>query len=98
MFEILKTEIYQKWFDKLKDKKAKALIDIRLARLEKGNMGDVSPVGEGVSELRIHFGAGYRIYLIKEGETIIILLSGGDKSTQQSDIIRAKQLAKEVIK
>ena len=98
MFEILKTEIYQKWFDKLKDKKAKALIDIRLARLEKGNMGDVSPVGEGVSELRIHFGAGYRIYLIKEGETIIILLSGGDKSTQQSDIIRAKQIAKEVIK
>ncbi|MBR4330328.1 MAG: type II toxin-antitoxin system RelE/ParE family toxin [Candidatus Riflebacteria bacterium] len=98
MFEILKTEIYQKWFDKLKDKKAKALIDIRLARLEKGNMGDVSPVGEGVSELRIHFGAGYRIYLIKEGETIIILLSGGDKSTQQSDIVRAKQIAKELRK
>ena len=98
MFEILKTEIYEKWYDKLKDKKAKALIDIRLARLKNGNFGDVSPVGEGVSELRIHFGAGYRIYLIKDGETIIILLSGGDKSTQQSDIVRAKQIAKEVMK
>ena len=98
MFEILKTEIYQKWYDKLKDRKAKALIDIRLARLKKGNFGDVSPVGEGVSELRIHFGAGYRIYLIKDGETLIILLSGGDKSTQQSDIVRAKQIAKEVMK
>ena len=98
MFEILKTEIYEKWYDKLKDRKAKALIDIRLARLKNGNFGDVSPVGEGVSELRIHFGAGYRIYLIQDGETIIILLSGGDKSTQQSDIVRAKQIAKEVMK
>ena len=98
MFEILKTDIYEKWYDKLKDRKAKALIDIRLARLKNGNFGDVSPVGEGVSELRIHFGAGYRIYLIKDGETIIILLSGGDKSTQQSDIVRAKQIAKEVMK
>ena len=98
MFEILKTDIYQKWYDKLNDRKAKALIDIRLARLKKGNFGDVSPVGEGVSELRIHFGAGYRIYLIKDGETLIILLSGGDKSTQQSDIVRAKQIAKEVMK
>ena len=98
MFEILKTEIYEKWYDRLKDRKAKALIDIRLARLKNGNFGDVSPVGEGVSELRIHFGAGYRIYLIKDGETIIILLSGGDKSTQQSDIVRAKQIAKEVMK
>ena len=98
MFEILKTEIYEKWYDRLKDRKAKALIDIRLARLKNGNFGDVSPVGEGVSELRIHFGAGYRIYLIQDGETIIILLSGGDKSTQQSDIVRAKQIAKEVMK
>ena len=98
MFEILKTDIYEKWYDKLKDRKAKALIDIRLARLKNGNFGDVSPVGEGVSELRIHFGAGYRIYLIKDGDTIIILLSGGDKSTQQSDIVRAKQIAKEVMK
>lgn len=98
MFEILKTDIYEKWYDKLKDRKAKALIDIRLARLKNGNFGDVSPVGEGVSELRIHFGAGYRIYLIKDGETIIILLSGGDKSTQQSDIVRAKQIAKELMK
>lgn len=96
MFKILKTEIYEKWFSRLKDKKAKALIDIRLARLEKGNFGDISPVGEGVSELRIHYGAGYRIYLIKDEETIIILLSGGDKSTQPSDIIRAKQIAKEL--
>lgn len=64
--------------------------------LKKGNFGDISPVGEGVSQLRIHYGAGYRIYLIKDEETIIILLSGGDKSTQPSDIIRAKQIAKEL--
>lgn len=96
MYEILKTEIYEKWFAHLKDKKAKALIDIRLARLKKGNFGDVEPVGEGVSELRLHFGAGYRVYFIKKGEIIIILLCGGNKTTQQDDIKKAKQIAKEI--
>jgi putative addiction module killer protein len=92
MIEIRKTEIFRKWFDGLKDRRAKARID----RVEMGNFGDVAPVGEGVSELRIFYGPGYRVYFIQQGFLVVILLSGGDKSTQALDIARAKDIAKKI--
>lgn len=96
MIEIKQTEIYQKWESKLKDSKTKALIAARLFRLANGLPGDVSPVGQGVSELRIHYGPGYRIYFKQKGNEIIILLCAGEKSTQSQDIKLAKKLAKEI--
>jgi putative addiction module killer protein len=84
---------FRKWHRKLKDGKAKALIAVRLQRLASGNPGDVEPVGNGVSELRIHYGPGYRIYYQQRGELLILLLCGGDKSTQDRDIRTAKQIA-----
>ena len=89
--EIRKTEVFANWFDSLRDHRAKARIQARIDRLELGHFGDVAPVGEGVSELRIFYGPGYRVYFVKRGLVIVILLSGGDKSTQDSDI--AKELA-----
>lgn len=96
MIEILKTDVFENWFYSLKDRKAKVVIDIRLSRLLNNNFGDVSPVGEGVSELRINYGPGYRVYLINKGNTVVILLCGGNKTTQKSDIVKAKLLAKEL--
>ena len=96
MMEIRKTEIFSKWFDGLKDRRAKARIQARIDRVEMGNFGDVAPVGEGVSELRIFYGPGYRVYFIQQGSVVVILLSGGDKSTQSSDIARAKEIAKQI--
>lgn len=96
MIEIRKTEIFSKWFDGLKDRRAKARIHARMDRLEMGNFGDVAPVGEGVSELRIFYGSGYRVYFIQRGLVVVILLSGGDKSSQTSDIARAKEIAKHI--
>ena len=96
MIEILKTDVFENWFYSLKDRKAKVVIDIRLSRLLNNNFGDVPPVGEGVSELRINYGPGYRVYLIKKGNTVVILLCGGNKTTQKSDIVKAKLLAKEL--
>ncbi|WP_390625046.1 type II toxin-antitoxin system RelE/ParE family toxin [Pseudorhizobium xiangyangii] len=78
---------------KLKDGRAKAAIAMRLQRLAIGNAGDVAPVGEGVSELRIHYGPGYRVYFQQRGDLIIVLLCGGDKSTQDKDIRTAKEIA-----
>ena len=95
MFEIKQTETYQKWRTRLKDERARALIASRLDRLAFGHPGDVEPVGHGISELRIHYGPGYRIYFQKRGTTMIILLCGGDKSTQAKDIKAAKRLADE---
>jgi putative addiction module killer protein len=89
------TATFRKWHQKLKDGRAKAAIAIRLQRLIVGNPGDVAPVGEGVSELRIHYGPGYRVYFQKRGETFILLLCGGDKSSQETDIRTAKRLAAE---
>jgi len=83
-------------FAELRDIKARARIDVRIKRLALGNYGDAAPVGEGVSELRIFYGPGYRVYFKNSGKEIIILLCGGDKSTQSRDIETAKQLAKEV--
>ena len=87
---------YRKWFDKLKDRNARVRIDIRIRRLSLGNPGDVKSVGEGVSELRIDYGPGYRVYFAKKGVRLIILLAGGDKTTQAGDIEKAKKLVCEI--
>jgi putative addiction module killer protein len=96
MIEILQTEDYARWFERLKDRQARARILARLRRLSLGNAGEVQPVGEGVSELRIHFGPGYRVYFLQRGESQVILLAGGAKRTQQRDIERARALAREL--
>ena len=90
---IIETIEYSKWFDKLKDGKAKARIDVRVRRIAaQDHFGDFKPVGDGICELRIDYGPGYRIYYTQRGEEIVLLLIGGDKSTQQSDIKKAKQI------
>ncbi|QUY41041.1 type II toxin-antitoxin system RelE/ParE family toxin [Acaryochloris marina] len=81
MIEVRQTDIFANWFKKLRDRKAKARIQARIDRIEIGNFGDVAPVGEGVSELRIHYGPGYRVYFIQRGPVVVILLSGGDKGS-----------------
>ena len=95
MIEFKQTEIFRKWRLKLKDPRTRAILASRLDRLAFGNAGDVKPVGQGVSELRIDFGPGYRVYFIRHGREIILLLCGGDKSTQPRDIETAKRLAEE---
>ena len=95
MIEIKQTETFRKWRIRIKDERARALIASRLDRLAFGHPGDAEPVGQGVSEMRIHHGPGYRLYFQKQGDTIIILLCGGDKSTQAKDIKTAKRLANE---
>jgi putative addiction module killer protein len=95
MITIKQSALFLKWQKKLRDNKAKALIAARIFRLANGLAGDVEPVGEGISELKIHSGPGYRVYYKQHGNEIIILLCGGDKSTQSSDIKMAKKLAKE---
>lgn len=94
MLKIFETAVFSRWFRKLKDEQATARIILRLLRVRRGNLGDVRPVGEGVSELRIDYGPGYRIYIVRRGNELIILLCGGDKRTQAADIERAKLLAK----
>lgn len=99
MYLIEKTSEFDKWFRRLKDRRAKAKILIRLQRIEeRGNFGDCQPVGEGISELRIHYAKGYRIYLKEHGEQLVLLIIGGDKSTQSIDIEKAKRLWKEYLK
>jgi putative addiction module killer protein len=95
MVEVVRTETFTKWFNRLRDRKARARIDMRIQRLANGNPGDVEPVGEGVSELRIDYGGGYRVYFVQRGDAVAILLCGGDKSTQQRDIRRAITMARE---
>lgn len=95
MIRLKQTEIYREWERDLSDKKARAAIASRLFRLANGLVGDVSPVGEGISELRIHYGAGYRVYFQQRGPEIVLLLCAGNKSTQVRDIKRAKRLAQE---
>ena len=94
MKTIYTTEIFDGWFDSLKDKQVARRIQARIDRAEEGNFGDHKSVGEGVSEMRIHFGPGYRAYFTRRGEVVYLLLLGGDKSTQKRDIKRAKELAR----
>jgi putative addiction module killer protein len=94
MVEILKTDTFNDWLEGLPDARAKARIAARIDRLALGNPGDVRPVGEGVSELRIDYGPGYRVYFTQRGYLIAILLCGGDKRTQDADIAEARRLAK----
>lgn len=95
MLELRQTEAFRRWRSKLRDERARAMIAARLDRLAFGNAGDVKPVGQGVSELRIDYGPGYRVYFQQRGSTIILLLCGGDKRTQARDIEVAKRLAAE---
>lgn len=94
MVRIRQTEVYARWFDSLRDRAARARIDARIRRLSLGNPGDVMPVGEGVSELRINYGPGYRIYFTQRGQALLVLLAGGVKRTQDRDIKRAVDLAR----
>ena len=96
MIEVRQTDVYAAWFATLKDRQARARIDVRIRRLSLGNPGDVKPVEEGVSELRIDYGPGYRIYFIQRGQQLIILLAGGDKRTQSRDIETALDFARTV--
>ncbi len=95
MTKFKRTETFTKWWDSLKDERTRTIILTRFGRLAYGNAGDAAPVGEGISELRIHHGPGYRVYFQKRGNTIILLLCGGDKSTQARDIKTAQRLARE---
>ncbi|MBB5517415.1 type II toxin-antitoxin system RelE/ParE family toxin [Amphiplicatus metriothermophilus] len=92
-WEIRKTEVFARWLDGLKDRKARAVILRRLMRVEEGNFGDHASVGQGVMELRIHYGPGYRLYYVRRGECVIVLLAGGDKSAQKRDIALARTMA-----
>ena len=94
MLEVRQTSVFSEWFADIRDRTAKARIDIRIRRLSLGNPGDVKPVGEGVSELRVDHGPGYRVYFIQKADAYIVLLAGGDKSSQEKDIRNAKALAR----
>jgi putative addiction module killer protein len=94
MVEIRKTEVFAKWLDSLRDVRGRARIQARIERLATGNPGDVKPVGEGVSELRIDYGPGYRVYYTQRGREVMVLLAGGDKRTQPRDIKTALRLAR----
>jgi len=95
VIEIIQSDTFIKWLSVLKDANAKTRIVARMVKMSEGSLGDVKPVGEGVSEARIHYGPGYRLYFLRRGELLIIMLAGGDKRTQPSDIKRAKQLAEQ---
>ena len=94
MIGVRQTELYARWFEGLRDRQARARILVRIRRLSLGNAGDVRPVGEGVSEMRIDYGPGYRVYFVRRGEELVVLLAGGDKATQERDIRTARELAR----
>jgi putative addiction module killer protein len=94
VLQIRKTETFVQWLDELRDVRARARVQVRIERLAAGNPGDVEPVGEGVSELRIDYGPGYRVYFKKHGRDVVILLAGGDKRTQSADVKTALRLAR----
>ena len=96
MIEVHQTPEFEQWLEGLSDDRAASRVAQRIIRLRNGLLGDVKPVGEGVSELRIDYGPGYRLYFIQRGSVVIILLCGGDKKSQQRDIVKAKELAKSV--
>jgi putative addiction module killer protein len=94
--EVRQTDVYEAWFDQLKDRQARARITARIRRLSLGNPGDAKPIGQGVVEMRIDYGPGYRLYFTRRGDVVAILLCGGDKRTQRQDIVRAIDLAREI--
>jgi putative addiction module killer protein len=94
MIDMKKTDVFAQWLDELRDIRARARVQARIQRLAAGNPGDVKPVGEGVSEMRIDYGPGYRVYFTRRGNEVVILLVGGDKSTQDTDIKTAQELAR----
>jgi len=96
VIEVRQTAHFTHWLDNLRDQQARLRIATRIRRLELGNPGDVRPAGEGISEMRIAYGPGYRLYFVSAGRTVVILLCGGDKSSQDRDIALAKQMAKEI--
>jgi putative addiction module killer protein len=95
MKELLRSNVFDNWLKKLRDSRARDRINRRIERLAEGNPGDVKPIGEGCSEMRIDYGTGYRVYYKDTGREIIILLCGGDKRTQDKDIERAKEIARD---
>jgi putative addiction module killer protein len=95
MIELIKTSVFDTWLRTLRDRQAKVRIAARIDRLASGNPGDVKPIGGGLSEMRINHGPGYRVYFMQRGSIVIVLLCGGDKSSQQRDIEQAKALAAE---
>ena len=94
--EIIASDTYARWLSRLRDREARSRITNRIRRLSRGNPGDVAPVGGGVSELRINYGPGYRVYYVQRGQRLIILLAGGDKDSQERDIANAHRLAREM--
>jgi putative addiction module killer protein len=95
MVEIIKSDTFDRWLRKLRDPQAKARVEMRIRRLSLGNAGDVQPIGEGLSEMRIDYGPGYRVYYMQKSKVLVLLLCGGDKSTQQKDIAKARKIAAE---
>lgn len=93
---IFTTPVFDSWFGRLRDRRAAARIQARIDRAESGNLGDCKPVGEGISEMRVDVGPGYRVYFLLRGAEVIIVLAGGEKSTQAKDIAAAKRIAKQV--
>ena len=96
MVEIQQARVYARWFRRLRDRQAQARIESRIRRLRQGNPGDVGPVGNGVSELRIHYGPGYHVYFIRRGESVILLLAGGDKDSQDQNIRTVLEMASDL--
>jgi putative addiction module killer protein len=96
VIEVRETDVFGAWFAGLRDREARARITVRIRRLSLGNPGDVKPVGSGVSEMRIDYGPGYRVYFVRRGNTVVVLLSGGDKGSQDRDIACAIELAREI--
>lgn len=96
MIEIRQTDAFAAWFGSLRDRQARARIQTRIDRLQLGNPGDVKPIGEGVSEMRIDYGPGYRVYFVQRGQIWVVLLAGGDKRTQDRDIETALELARDI--
>lgn len=97
MFQIQQTDVFSAWLSGLRDPKSKARIVARIESARLGNLGDVKSLGGGLSEMRVHFGTGYRLYFVRTGKIVLLLLSGGDKSTQKRDIERARRMRKELI-
>lgn len=95
MIEVVKSETFNRWLEKLRDRRAAIRINARIDRLAFGNPGDVQPIGEGLSEMRIDYGPGYRVYFMQQGKVLVLMLCGGDKRTQQEDIAKAKRIAEE---